>query len=195
MSDKLLEQVSSLLDDELPSEQAALLLARLKREPELRERFARYALIGETLRGRTMPVDLGARVASAIAEEPAHAVSGMHRWVSRLRPVAGLAVAASVAMFAVLALQPPETRPPSEVVPALTPASRAVIRPQQAGFSGVRSPELQTQLQRYLMNHNEHADTARLRGVMPYVQIAANDTVRQAAEGDEDSARSPKDAE
>lgn len=197
MNDKLLEQVSLLLDDELPPEQAELLLERMRREPELRDRFAQYALLGEALRGRTLKVDLAARVSAALDNEPAHAVprlARVDRWLSQLRPVAGLAVAASVAMFAVLALQPEPTQPPAEVVPPLTPGSQAVLRAQQAGFSGVDSPELQTQLRQYLLNHSEHAGTRRLRGVMPYVQIAAHDsTVTEPAA--EQSERSQKDEE
>lgn len=196
MSDKLLEQVSSLLDDELPSQEAELLLARMQRDPALRRRYARYALISEAARGRTLAVDLAARVSVALEDVPAHQPKSarLDRWVSHLRPVAGLAVAASVAMFAVLALSPEPTPAPAEVVPALTPGSQAVLRPQQAGFSGVSSPELQTQLRQYLLNHSEHASSIRLRGVMPYVQIAAHDaTVAEQVEDDAEG--NPKDAE
>src|SRR5690606_41527305 len=123
MNDKLLEQVSLLLDDELPPEQAELLLERMRREPELRDRFAQYALLGEALRGRTLKVDLAARVSAALDNEPAHAVprlARVDRWLSQLRPVAGLAVAASVAIVAVIALQPGTIQPQAAVVEPLT---------------------------------------------------------------------------
>jgi negative regulator of sigma E activity len=110
MSDQIHEQVSAFLDGELPSSETELLLKRLTRDPELRERFGRYALIGESLRGGSRaPLTRGfaARVNGAIDGEPAvadHPASrtGSARW---WRPLAGAAVAAGVAAVAVVALQ------------------------------------------------------------------------------------------
>ena len=51
MSEQIREQVSAFLDGELPSSETELLLKRLTRDPELRQSFGRYALIGEALRG------------------------------------------------------------------------------------------------------------------------------------------------
>ena len=53
MSEQIREQVSAFLDGELPNSETELLLKRLTRDPELRESFGRYALIGESLRGGT----------------------------------------------------------------------------------------------------------------------------------------------
>lgn len=59
------EQLSAFLDGELPEEQLDLLLARVDRDQSHRERLARYALIGECLRGG--PVSVGAlRVAESV---------------------------------------------------------------------------------------------------------------------------------
>ena len=49
MSDLLNEQLSALMDGELPPEETALLLRRLEREPELAARLARYSAIGDAL--------------------------------------------------------------------------------------------------------------------------------------------------
>ncbi len=110
MSEQIREQVSAFLDGELPSSETELLLKRLTRDAELRESFGRYALIGESLRGSSrVPLTRGfaGRVNRAIDGEPASAtLAAMHgsrpRW---WRPIAGAAVAASVAAVAVLALQ------------------------------------------------------------------------------------------
>ena len=51
MSEQIREQVSAFLDGELPNSETELLLKRLTRDPELRESFGRYALIGEAVRG------------------------------------------------------------------------------------------------------------------------------------------------
>jgi sigma-E factor negative regulatory protein RseA len=112
MSEQIREQVSAFLDGELPSSETELLLKRLTRDPELRQSFGRYALIGESLRGAgSTPLSRGfsARVNQAIDGEP-HAPDALplgrpsqsSRW---WRPMAGAAVAVSVAAVAVVALQ------------------------------------------------------------------------------------------
>lgn len=112
MSDLLNEQLSALIDGELPAEETALLLKRLGREAGLRERLARYRVCGETLRGARVQArsDFSLKVCALLAEEPAHAggSKGRARPAHRyLRPVAGLAVAAAVAGAAILILGRP----------------------------------------------------------------------------------------
>ncbi len=111
MSELLNEQLSALLDGELPPEETALLLRRLGRETDLAGRLTRYRLCGDVLRGeRSQPrADFTLRVSAAIAAEPALlAPRGAARrpvaarW---LRPLVGVAVAASVAVVAVLVLR------------------------------------------------------------------------------------------
>lgn len=199
MSDRILEQVSALADDELQEAETELLLERVARDADLRKAAARYAVIGEALRG-SLPAqrrDFSAGVMAAIAaddttdEYPVESVPRLTgtitaRLADVARPFAGAAVAASVAMLAIVMLQSPAgsqgdgdgtdlAEAPTEVVPVATgSASNPIVSGQQVEFSNVRSPELQNQLRSYLMNHNEHAGNARLRGVMPYVQIAAD---------------------
>ncbi|MGO9427101.1 MAG: sigma-E factor negative regulatory protein [Steroidobacteraceae bacterium] len=110
MSEQIREQVSAFLDGELPSSETELLLKRLARDPELRESFGRYALIGESLRGATrVPLtrSFAGRVNCAIDGEPAslNAPAPRARPAGWWRPFAGAAVAAGVAAVAVVALQ------------------------------------------------------------------------------------------
>jgi sigma-E factor negative regulatory protein RseA len=110
MSEQIREQVSAFLDGELPGSETELLLKRLTRDGELRERFGRYALIGEAIRGgshKLMAPGFAARVNFAIDGEPVQANGPVPqlrapRW---WRPFAGAAVAAGVAAIAVVALQ------------------------------------------------------------------------------------------
>jgi sigma-E factor negative regulatory protein RseA len=110
MSEQIREQVSAFLDGELPNSETELLLKRLTRDPELRESFGRYALIGESLRGGTharLSQGFPGRVNRAIDGEPLVAGPGTVRGRSAVwwRPFAGAAVAAGVAAIAVVALQ------------------------------------------------------------------------------------------
>ena len=50
MSERLHEQLSALLDGELPAGEAELLLARLQRDPALRATLGRYTLAGDAIR-------------------------------------------------------------------------------------------------------------------------------------------------
>ena len=110
MSDLLHEQLSALIDGELRTQETALLLKRLEREPELRARLVRYRACGETLRGaRLQPRnDFTLRVCAALEAEPRHAAARGVGFARRyLGPVAGLGVAAAVAAAAIIVLGRP----------------------------------------------------------------------------------------
>ena len=69
MTDQIREQLSALLDGELPKDEMGLLVRRLEKDAALRRSFGTYALIGETLRapgGRIARTDFAARVSAAI---------------------------------------------------------------------------------------------------------------------------------
>jgi sigma-E factor negative regulatory protein RseA len=127
MSDQIREQVSAFLDGELPSSETELLLKRLTRDPDLRQSFGRYALIGDTLKavgGASLSVGFAARVNRTIDGEPAAPVSpAARRPVLRWwKPIASTAVAAGVAGVALVALQQ------RAVAPGVTAAPRMVVQ-------------------------------------------------------------------
>ena len=124
MSEQIREQVSAFLDGELPSSETELLLKRLTRDPELRQSFGRYALIGETLRGgsgASLSLTFAARVNRTIDGEPAAPAlpAARARPLRWWRPIAGTAVAAGVTAIAVVTWQQ------RAVAPSLTAAPRA----------------------------------------------------------------------
>jgi anti-sigma factor RsiW len=140
------ENLSALLDGELPPEQTGFLLKRIERDADLRATLQRYQIVGDTLRGervRARP-DFALRVSAAIAAEPplplpevrpaAVGASAAARAQSRrspawLKPLAGLAVAASVASVAVVVLQREAAAPGTGaaiVASTTVPASAAV---------------------------------------------------------------------
>jgi sigma-E factor negative regulatory protein RseA len=127
MSEQIREQVSAFLDGELPSSETELLLKRLTRDPELRQSFGRYALIGESLRGAggaALSLGFAVRVNRAIDGEPAAPAipaaraGSLHWW----KPIAGTAVAAGVAAVAIVALQQ------RAVAPSMTAAPRVIAQ-------------------------------------------------------------------
>ena len=111
MSEQLYDQISAFADGELPEHETELLLRRVEREPELKAALARYIAIGASMRSESrnrIATRLATRVRAVIVAEAAQEqpmrqrvhVSG--RW---LRPLAGFAVAATVATVAILGIQ------------------------------------------------------------------------------------------
>ena len=119
MSEILNEQLSALLDGELPPAETELLLRRLARNPERRACLARYVAMGAALRGGAAPLmgDFAAQVSARLAAEPALAPRATPPRAMWWRPVSGLAVAAAVAGVAI-ALLPRESGQPRGVAPA-----------------------------------------------------------------------------
>ena len=161
MSEQIREQVSAFLDGELPSAESELLLKRLTRDPELRESFGRYALIGESLRGVSgfqLSHGFHARVNRAIDGEPAlggmHPVRGTasHWW----RPLASAAVAAGVAAVAVVALQQRAVAPSLQAALAPTPRE-ALSYTVPATVADAPTPLRAARLTNYVFAHSTYS--------------------------------------
>jgi negative regulator of sigma E activity len=118
MIDSVKEQLSACLDGELSQHELALLSKRVGQDSELRAAVARYALISETLRtGKPVvtSTDFADRLMARVQAEPALPAPldapdapPLRKSASAMRfarPVAGLAVAASVAALALFSVQ------------------------------------------------------------------------------------------
>lgn len=165
------EQLSAFADGELPRAEAELLLARLARDPALRARWSRYHAVGEAMRRglpARWPTGLAEGVARAIADEPVHAGRGAApAW---LRPLAGVAVAAGVAIVGVMLV-----RAPGESGAPVAPLTAGVERAVPPGAVTVDySPAMQARLGAYVVRHGEMAGRA-LPSVAPHVRVAARD--------------------
>lgn len=142
------QQLSSLMDGELPSEEARFLLRRLQHDDELSGCHERWQLMGDALRGQACapaPLDFSARVRAAVAEDvrlhgapslaPARAplAAGWKRWGG------GAALAASVAVMAMFVSREQIEAPasaPSQVVAtqAQMPSQDAVLAPEASSM-------------------------------------------------------------
>lgn len=181
MSEHIKEQISAFLDGELPTAEQQLLLERLRRDPALRVQWGRYRLIGDGLRQGLPPyVDLGLadRVMAELEAVPAHRGGGAGRLA---KSFAGLAVAASVAVVAVLAVQqleaPDTGGEPARIAaaPQALPPPQAYVRVQQGPAWEATPPQPVSRLNEYLVNHNEYAASAGMPGVLPYVRIVGHE--------------------
>lgn len=181
MSEQIREQMSALLDGELPVAEQRLLLERLGRDAGLRGRLSRYQLISDAVH-QTLPphIDLGLadRVMAALESQPAYHPSAA-AWAARAaKPLAGLAVAASVAVVAVLAVQ--QVRAPAPGAAALQMASNppvpAAVVPAGADTRLAGAPQPGNErLNEYLVNHSEYAASGGMPGISPYARIVGYD--------------------
>lgn len=169
-------QLSAFLDGELPPGEVELLVRRLERESVLRDRFGRYALIGETLRTPAhTPIAMASsgfarRISGALEAEaaPVVAPARMARW---FRPAAGLSIAAGVALLAVAFIggEPDSPLTATKVPQAATPVAAdpmpeaSYIVPEIA-MTGPLMPA--ARLTNYVMAHSEYSSPLGRRNVL-----------------------------
>ncbi|MBI5462334.1 MAG: sigma-E factor negative regulatory protein [Gammaproteobacteria bacterium] len=198
MSEQIREQISALLDGELPAAEQPLLLERLARDPALRAHWSTYQLIGDSLR-KALPARIDLNLAERVRNE-IDALPAQHAGLSSaarraLKPLAGLAVAASVAVVVVLAVQQVRTPAPGVVqmaanppvsgvsgvsgVPGTSGVPRAYVQVQDTRGAvprgDVPSPQVGKRLNEYLVNHSEYAASGGMPGMQPYVRIVGYD--------------------
>jgi len=175
MKENLHEQLSALVDDELPQAEQALLLKQLGADAQLRDRLARYQLISDSLGNHLPPqIDSGfhKEIHAALQQEPAVHAKTAPRIAGLFRPVAGLAVAASVAVVAVFSLQTVREETGSDTaVVASVPVAEDYLR-AEARAPANATPNTPQSLDAYLVNHNEYAVN---RGMLPYVRLVGHE--------------------
>ena len=162
MSQILEQQLSAFLDGELPVEELDLLLARLDREPTHRTTLARYAMIGEWVRGgAASPTTLGVadRVRATLLADakpvPQPAPANWGGWLA-----GGLVAAAAVAAFLVPGRG--AWRPESQ---AVARQDDATLQLMQEPLSSVTAsvghrlnPRAAARLTSYLVAHGEYTN-------------------------------------
>ncbi len=191
MSKESLEHLSSLMDGEVTRDSGMFLTRRLFSDDDLCETWERYHLIRDCIRqpgSKYLVTGLSQKLNEKLDAESAPSVSV---WRSQpwLKPVSGLAIAASVALMAVAVTAPQNSTLPvegSEIVlaqpanaPFVTPNS-ALISPESQAVSFSQSGESEAQrLNTYLFRHNQMARTAGRQGFVSFVPIVANQRARE----------------
>jgi sigma-E factor negative regulatory protein RseA len=145
MNEELDSQLSAMFDDELPPAECELLARRLSRDEQLKARWGRYAVMGAAIRaerGVRLNAQLASRVSAVLVAEPTLAAqsapqvraSGLRWW----QPVAGAAVAASVAAVSILWLrgQAPDNAAPLTARLTTAPAVVGRVLPTVATTTG-----------------------------------------------------------
>ncbi len=152
------EQLSALLDGELPIEQEAMLLRRLEREPECRDKLARFGLIGELVRDASSEavvtpmssLTISDRVSAAIADETASQPGASSLPLpSRGLGFVGAAIAASIALAVTFNLVDLGN---TSRLPGVNVAAQAALV--------AHNDHQSARLTRYLVSHAQYSNSA-----------------------------------
>ena len=190
MSEQKHEALSALVDGELPAEDGPNLLDHVLADVSLKRRWTTYHLIGDVMRKHVLESQaLNGRV-EQISDAAMSKRTSPPRKSGGLRPLAGLALAASVALVAVLGLFALNDRDsaPLEVAGSsaeiqLPDAPKPEPIPVVAGAAGIdltrmtwndAAPAVTNRLNGYLVTHNEYLGNG-MRGMLPYARIVAYD--------------------
>jgi len=198
------ERLSALVDGELDEQEYQSTVVELLACGENCKTWGRYHLIGDTLK-RNLPKGMdyhfSSRVMAALDDEPTVLAPPSPVKSSWGQRAAGLAVAASVAVVAVLGVQlmyqqdeqtlmPPRAQAPTQLSPlsrqqqniaratqqSLRDNIQTVIQPQSSTTMGDTRKSIKQfhpRLNRYLVDHNQQAPRAAVQGMIPYARIVA----------------------
>jgi sigma-E factor negative regulatory protein RseA len=137
MNDTTHEQLSALMDGELPRDELRFLLRRIDNDTDLAQRWSRYQVASAVLRRQyAAPVSSDAFAAAVLTRLDADVVVAQRPLGGRLlRWAGGGAIAASVAVFALVATRPAGTHGGSS-----TPPPAAAVAAVQAPAAAPPSP-------------------------------------------------------
>jgi hypothetical protein len=205
MNDALKMQISAFVDGELPQNESELLLRRLSQDAALRAQVAQYLKIGRLIRReREIPRmdELRKRLAMALGEQPDEAPvlpePSRSGW---LKPAAGFAIAASVAVVALVGLRQADVPAGLDSSGRTVAASQPSIG-QTAGYTeplpedalGNRPGDILTQ---YYLSHGATSADLGANGILTRLvtlELREGELVEVAADAEEPAA-SPDEAD
>ena len=184
MTDIINEQISTLIDGELPDEELEFLLHSLMKDDELQAIWWSYHVIRDAIR-EDLPevINMGTNIACI-----RHQVSDDLDSVPKsgvlqrfIRPFAGIAIAASVAMFAVTGVMykngqfgtslSSQTVAVSQKTKQQRIEDNFIIVPGNGWQSA--KPAAVSHLNDYLVDHSRYAGFGSARGIISYSRLAS----------------------
>jgi len=163
MNDAIRMQISAFVDGELPDNEADLLLRRMGQDAELRQKVAEYLAIGRAMRGEASVAGVDRiheRVSAAIDDKPfEHEVEATGPPPAKaIRPLAGIAIAATVALLAIFGL-----RQTMSVDGADRAAPEGTVAKEASGYTVPRP--MDDQLRQYYLSHGATAAENGANGI------------------------------
>ena len=188
MAERTDEQLSALMDGECDIPEVELALRRLANDVELKRRWQRYHLIGDTIRNylpESINTGFTDHIMKMIDNEPPLQTVAASSFASWYKPMTGFGLAASIALIAVFGLELDFSGQPSGAVAKSSVSAGSGLTASNPGaIADATSPgvenvdpnretrdALKSRLNNYLVNHNEYASMNGVQGVLPYVRI------------------------
>jgi sigma-E factor negative regulatory protein RseA len=201
MGTKFEERVSALVDSELTSFESRRLITELEKDAALKERWGRYHLIGDVLRDempREVDLSFASKVMDRINEEVAPGSLSIkeNAW---LKPLAGVAITATVAVVSLLGLKnltsegglspeqiaASERAAPTQPVVADTGAN-GMVQPVSIEKSNIEGSQGKAEILKPVMSDPRmnsylatHAEFAAGPGILPRVRVIGFEAVEQ----------------
>jgi sigma-E factor negative regulatory protein RseA len=189
MSDEFNERLSALMDGEAGDLKGGFSLSEILADVNARGRWERYHLIKQSMKGELPPrveKDFAAAVMAQIETEGLRLESTRRPvldWLRFARPVAGFAIAASVAVVAVVTWQDlnegdeaPQMVAQTPIAPADLAQAVPASAPQGTHWDH-QQPAVESRLNTYLVNHAEYG-SGRIQGMLPHVRVVGYDQSR-----------------
>lgn len=185
MTDTINEQISAFADGELPDAERELLQRRLAHDTELQATWQRYHLIRDALR-EDLPEFINKDNAVVYIQNEDISLSPVSSPASLaqrfIKPVAGMAIAASVAALVVVGVlydgdhqlsapnlpQVADSQATQVAIPDIF-----TIVPRSAWQSA--KPAVVSHLNGYLVDHSGYAGFGSAQGIIPYSRVAGYD--------------------
>jgi sigma-E factor negative regulatory protein RseA len=169
------EHLSALVDGEGSGDRVPDLVETIARDEELKRLWGRYHLISDAMRGHLTGVrsdELFQGIRQRVGEEPSlYRLDSFRRRV--LKPLAGLAVAASVAVVAVLGVRTLDPAGDARGVTVAEVSAPVSVPATATARADVADPRLSA----YIVNHSGSAGR-NVQGLLPYARIVAYDAGR-----------------
>lgn len=200
MNQETNERISVFTDGEADDYEAEQALRSLLADPGLQQTWGRYHLIGDLMRGEgaeAAGIDISGAVSRALeAEPPIIAAPRRTHWLDHpsKRKTVGAAIAASVAALVVVWSPLSEEQdaanrefaakrseaPALAAVPKQAPvtAAPAVAQSAPMRWKVLGSPQLDSRLDGYLLDHSEFASEGGLAGFSPYASVVSFEPAR-----------------
>lgn len=188
------ERLSALIDGEEDIHNDKL-LENLIHDQAMQDTWSRYHLIGDCLRDNlpeTISGQMASRVSDKLRDEPTVLAPQLAKTFN-FKPLAGFAIAASVAMVAVLTVQNNSNTENSVAPSAPAIAANTIEQNQTQSFAFPNAPVLPASIKKsdaptqmanqrlnnYLMNHNEYRSNGSMNGILPYVRLVTIESQEQ----------------
>lgn len=194
------EHLSCLMDGELEPQAQQFLLRRLADDAGMSATWRRYHMVRACLHQEMSSAGcIAERVSVALAAEPSPAIeSAMPRW---LKPVAGSAIAASAALFAIVAINSSlleRTQPGAQDNQPGFVAQPTVLdqpfsqQPVPVSFNEV-SPADRQRINTYVLRHNQAVNGSGFVSYLPIVTGTPSEAVQPSPDGGEQEQPSLED--